>query len=93
MGTGVGVLVGGGGGVLVGVGMAVFVGAGMAVFVGEGKGFKLGSGAGELQPKKARPITASATSTTSLILRIVFSKSMSKNQRAALRPLRNSIPH
>jgi hypothetical protein len=77
----VGVGVGTGVGVLVGGG--VLVGVGMGVVVGEG----------ELQPKRARPITASATSTTSLILRIVFSKSMSKNQRAALRPLRNSIPH
>ena len=66
MGTGVGVLVGGGGG--------VFVGVGKGAFVGPGKGFELDSGVGELQPTRVKPTAASATSTTSLILGIFFSR-------------------
>lgn len=58
----------------VGAGMAVFVGAGMAVSVGAGKGFGLGLGVSGLHPKRANPITASATSATSLILGIFSSR-------------------
>ena len=63
VGTGMGVLVGGG----------VFVGAGRAVFVDVGKGFELGLGVGELHPKRIKPTAASATSTTSLTLRMFSS--------------------
>ena len=68
VGTGVGVLVGGG----------VFVGAGMAVSVGVGEGFELGLGVGELQPRRANPTAASATSTTGLILGIFSSRAYLK---------------
>ncbi len=70
MGTGVGVLVGEGAG--------VFVGAGMGVFVGAGEGFEVGLGVGELQPNRAKPMAASATSTTSLTLRIISSGCVEK---------------
>jgi len=60
--------------------MGVFVGAGRAVFVGEGKGFELGLGAGELHPKRANPIAASATSTTGLIPGIFSSRDVQKSE-------------
>ena len=70
VGIGVGVLVGGG----------VPVGAGMAVSVGAGKGFRLGLGEGELQPRRARPTAARATSTTSLMVRIFSSRACRKTR-------------
>ena len=74
MGTGVGVLVDGGRGVFVGAGKAVFVGAGRAVSGGASEGFELGLGVGELQPRRAKPTAASATSTTSLTIRMFSSR-------------------
>ena len=84
MSTGVGVLVGGGGG--------VFVGVGKGVFVGTGKGFGLGSGVGELQPRRIKPIAASATSTTGLIPGIFSSRDVQKSERG-LEAATHSIIH
>ncbi len=79
--------------VLVGGGGGVFVDAGMAVFVGAGKGFELGSGAGELQPKRTKPTAASATSTTSLILRIISSIKYTEKLECGLGAATYSITH
>lgn len=66
-------------GVLVGRDAGVSVGASMGVFVGTGNGLVLGLGVGELQPKRAKAVVANATSTTSLVLGIIFLQSVSKN--------------
>ena len=72
MGTGMGVLVGGDAG--------VSVDASIGVFVGTGNGLVLGLGVGELQPKRAKAVVANATSTTSLILGIIFLQSDRKTR-------------
>ena len=72
---------------MVGGGRGVLVGGGMAVFVGTGMGLGLGLGVGELHPKRVSPRAANATSTTSLILRIVSSRARRKIRARPLRPL------
>jgi len=62
--------------------MGVFVGAGRAVFVG----------AGELHPKRANPIAASATSTTGLIPGIFSSRDVQKSE-CGLEAAAHSIIH